>query len=205
MWRRWRPPTVVSCPARHRRSTREAPRLPFPAAPGSSSAAGPQCSRVHSSGSPSVRPSAAGHLPAGGCVVSANHLSGFDAWALAYALQSRRVRYMGKNALFRRPPAGSSCGAWVSFRRVPRGHCAAASSSPPSSPGRRDGRDLPRGRPPPRHRQEAAARGRASRARDRRPARPGRDRRDGRMAPADPLAGGRRWVGRRRRSSWGAR
>jgi 1-acyl-sn-glycerol-3-phosphate acyltransferase len=42
------------------------------------------------------------HLPAGGCVVSANHLSGFDAWALAYALRPRRVWFMGKNDLFRR-------------------------------------------------------------------------------------------------------
>ena len=45
------------------------------------------------------------HLPAGGCVVSANHLSGFDAWALTYTLRPRRVRFMGKNELFRRPLA----------------------------------------------------------------------------------------------------
>jgi 1-acyl-sn-glycerol-3-phosphate acyltransferase len=43
------------------------------------------------------------HLPLGGCVVSANHLSGFDAAALTYALRPRHVRYMGKNGLFRRP------------------------------------------------------------------------------------------------------
>src|SRR5262245_45205256 len=45
------------------------------------------------------------HLPGGGCVVSANHLSGFDAWALVFALRPRQVRFMGKNALFRRPLA----------------------------------------------------------------------------------------------------
>jgi 1-acyl-sn-glycerol-3-phosphate acyltransferase len=45
------------------------------------------------------------HLPPGGCVVSANHLSGFDAWALAYVLRPRTVRFMGKNALFRHPLA----------------------------------------------------------------------------------------------------
>jgi 1-acyl-sn-glycerol-3-phosphate acyltransferase len=49
------------------------------------------------------RPTVVGreHLPADGCVVSANHLSGFDAWALAYALRPRTVRFMGKNGLFR--------------------------------------------------------------------------------------------------------
>jgi len=49
------------------------------------------------------RPTVSGreHLPAGGCVVSANHLSGFDAWALGYALRPRHVRFMGKNGLFR--------------------------------------------------------------------------------------------------------
>lgn len=47
------------------------------------------------------------HVPAGGCVVSANHLSGFDPWALAYVFRSRPVRAMGKNELFRRPLLGS--------------------------------------------------------------------------------------------------
>ena len=46
------------------------------------------------------------HIPAGGCVISANHLSGFDAWALSYTFRGRFLRYMGKNDLFRRPVLG---------------------------------------------------------------------------------------------------
>jgi 1-acyl-sn-glycerol-3-phosphate acyltransferase len=54
------------------------------------------------------RPDVSGreHIPAGGCVISANHLSGFDAWALSYTFRGRFVRYMGKNDLFRRPLLG---------------------------------------------------------------------------------------------------
>ena len=54
------------------------------------------------------RPEVSGreHIPAGGCVVSANHLSGFDSWALSYTFRGRFVRYMGKNDLFRRPLLG---------------------------------------------------------------------------------------------------
>ena len=44
-----------------------------------------------------------GRIPEGGCVISANHLSGFDAWALTYVVRSRPLRSMGKNALFTRP------------------------------------------------------------------------------------------------------
>jgi 1-acyl-sn-glycerol-3-phosphate acyltransferase len=44
------------------------------------------------------------NLPAtGGVVVCPNHLSGFDVFAVAYALAPRRLRTMGKNQLFRRP------------------------------------------------------------------------------------------------------
>jgi len=46
-------------------------------------------------------------VPSGGCVISANHLSGFDAFALLYTVRSRSVRSMGKNDLFRRPLLGS--------------------------------------------------------------------------------------------------
>jgi 1-acyl-sn-glycerol-3-phosphate acyltransferase len=43
------------------------------------------------------------HLPrSGGYVVAPNHLSGFDAVAVAYPLSGRTVRNMGKNQLFRR-------------------------------------------------------------------------------------------------------
>ncbi len=38
----------------------------------------------------------------GGSVVAANHLSGFDIWAVAYSLSSRNVKNMAKNQLFRR-------------------------------------------------------------------------------------------------------
>jgi 1-acyl-sn-glycerol-3-phosphate acyltransferase len=47
------------------------------------------------------------HVPAkGGVVIGPNHLSGFDVFALAYALAPRPVRYMGKNQLFRRRLVG---------------------------------------------------------------------------------------------------
>lgn len=50
-----------------------------------------------------------------GLVVCPNHLSGFDAFAVAYALAPRPVRNMGKNQLFRRRrvgPAVRSLGAF---------------------------------------------------------------------------------------------
>jgi len=40
-------------------------------------------------------------LPTGGCIVAANHLSGLDSLALAYALRPRLFRSMAKNDLFR--------------------------------------------------------------------------------------------------------
>src|SRR6266516_1891029 len=47
------------------------------------------------------------HLPAeGGFVLAANHLSGFDVWALSYALFPRPTRNMAKNQLFKRPLLG---------------------------------------------------------------------------------------------------
>jgi 1-acyl-sn-glycerol-3-phosphate acyltransferase len=46
------------------------------------------------------------HLPRGGFVIAANHLSGWDAVAVAYALAPRPVRNMGKNQLFVRPLLG---------------------------------------------------------------------------------------------------
>jgi 1-acyl-sn-glycerol-3-phosphate acyltransferase len=43
------------------------------------------------------------HVPrSGGYVVAPNHLSGFDAWAVAYPLYSRDLRNMAKNQLFHR-------------------------------------------------------------------------------------------------------
>ena len=47
------------------------------------------------------------HLPhSGGFVLSANHLSGFDVWAVSYALYPRQPRNMAKNELFVRPLLG---------------------------------------------------------------------------------------------------
>jgi len=47
------------------------------------------------------------HLPRdGGFVLSANHLSGFDAWAVSYAIYPRQPRTMAKNQLFARPLLG---------------------------------------------------------------------------------------------------
>ena len=42
------------------------------------------------------------NLPRGGFVLSANHLSGYDGFALAYAVVGRRLRNMAKNELFAR-------------------------------------------------------------------------------------------------------
>src|SRR2546423_10007996 len=54
---------------------------------------------------PRVRGTA--HLPVdGGFVLSANHLSGFDVWAVSYALFPRQARNMAKNQLFERPLLG---------------------------------------------------------------------------------------------------
>jgi 1-acyl-sn-glycerol-3-phosphate acyltransferase len=49
---------------------------------------------------PQVR--GAEHLPSGGFVLAPTHLSGWDIWAVAYALYPRTLRNMGKNQLFRR-------------------------------------------------------------------------------------------------------
>lgn len=46
------------------------------------------------------------HVPSGGFVLSANHLSGFDIWALGYALPERWLRHMAKPQLFARPFVG---------------------------------------------------------------------------------------------------
>jgi 1-acyl-sn-glycerol-3-phosphate acyltransferase len=43
------------------------------------------------------------HLPTGGFVLCANHLSGLDAWALSHPLFPRHPRYMAKAELFRSP------------------------------------------------------------------------------------------------------
>lgn len=42
------------------------------------------------------------HTPSSGFVLSANHLSGFDMWALGYALPERWLRHMAKPQLFER-------------------------------------------------------------------------------------------------------
>jgi 1-acyl-sn-glycerol-3-phosphate acyltransferase len=56
------------------------------------------------------------HVPAdAGFVLCANHLSGFDTFALAYALPRRRLRSMGKPQLFRRPLLGSIVRALGAF------------------------------------------------------------------------------------------
>ena len=47
------------------------------------------------------------HVPrSGGYVAAANHLSGFDIFAIAYVLSGRDLRNMGKNQLFRRTFVG---------------------------------------------------------------------------------------------------
>ena len=50
--------------------------------------------------------SGAHNLPRGGFVLSSNHLSGFDGFALSYAVVGRRLRSMAKNELFARPVLG---------------------------------------------------------------------------------------------------
>ena len=50
--------------------------------------------------------SGASNLPRGGFVLAANHLSGFDGFALSYAVVGRRLRSMAKNELFERPVLG---------------------------------------------------------------------------------------------------
>src|SRR5439155_26672487 len=45
-------------------------------------------------------------LPAGGFVLCANHLSGFDSLAIAHALGARPARSMAKNELFAIPVPG---------------------------------------------------------------------------------------------------
>jgi 1-acyl-sn-glycerol-3-phosphate acyltransferase len=46
------------------------------------------------------------HLPQGGFVLAANHLSGWDSVALAYAVPRRTIRNMAKRQLFVRPLVG---------------------------------------------------------------------------------------------------
>src|SRR5436853_5174916 len=46
------------------------------------------------------------HLPRGAFVLCANHLSGFDSFAVAYALGTRPARSMAKNELFGVPLLG---------------------------------------------------------------------------------------------------
>ena len=47
------------------------------------------------------------HIPRGGVVLAPNHLSGFDAWAVAFPTAPRVIRNMGKVELFRRRLLGS--------------------------------------------------------------------------------------------------
>jgi len=46
------------------------------------------------------------HVPVGGCVLAANHLSGWDSVALGVALPHRTIRNMAKGQLFARPLLG---------------------------------------------------------------------------------------------------
>jgi len=70
------------------------------------------------------------HLPLdGGFVLSANHLSGFDVWAVNYALYPRTLRNMAKNELFARPllgPIVRSLGGFPAHAGTPGGGAAAA-------------------------------------------------------------------------------
>ena len=67
--------------------------------------AGPSRPLIRIAFRPRVR--GAEHLPRrGGFVLAANHLSGFDVWAVSYALYPRQPRGMGKNQLFARPLLG---------------------------------------------------------------------------------------------------
>ena len=67
------------------------------------------------------------HLPCGGFVLCANHLSALDAWALSQPLYPRQPRYMAKAELFRPPLQRllSSAGLFP----VQRGRCSAAEIS----------------------------------------------------------------------------
>ncbi len=73
-----------------------------------------------------------GRVPTGGgFVLCPNHLSGFDMFAVAYALAPRPLRYMGKNQLFARPllgPLVRSLGAFPArdAEEFPGGVAAAA-------------------------------------------------------------------------------
>lgn len=64
------------------------------------------------------------HLPRGGFVLCANHLSALDAWALSQPLYPRQPCYMAKAELFRAPlrPLLSSIGLFP----VQRGRCCSA-------------------------------------------------------------------------------
>jgi 1-acyl-sn-glycerol-3-phosphate acyltransferase len=65
------------------------------------------------------------HIPArGGFVVAANHLSGFDIWAVGYPLSKYRLRNMAKNELFKRRflgPMVRSLGAFPAHDEGPVG------------------------------------------------------------------------------------
>jgi 1-acyl-sn-glycerol-3-phosphate acyltransferase len=53
-----------------------------------------------------LRATGSEHVPDGGCVLAANHVSNFDAWALGIPLYPRRfLRFMAKKELFW-PPLG---------------------------------------------------------------------------------------------------
>jgi len=97
------------------------------------------------------RVSGAEHLPrAGGFVLAANHLSGFDVWAVSYAIYPRQPRNMAKNELFARPllgpvvrslgafPAHGSEGGAVAAAALAakgqRGHHLSGGSAPAARP-----------------------------------------------------------------------
>jgi 1-acyl-sn-glycerol-3-phosphate acyltransferase len=71
------------------------------------------------------------HLPReGGYVLSPNHLSGFDVWAVSYALYPRQPRNMAKKQLFQRPilgPVVRSLGAFPAHAAAGRGGAEEAS------------------------------------------------------------------------------
>lgn len=67
-----------------------------------------------------LRATGSEHVPDGGCVLAANHVSNFDAWALGIPLYPRRfLRFMAKKELFW-PPLGWIVRAGGGFR-VDRG------------------------------------------------------------------------------------
>jgi 1-acyl-sn-glycerol-3-phosphate acyltransferase len=72
------------------------------------------------------------HLPrGGGFVLSPNHLSGFDAWAVSYALYPRQPRNMAKNELFERPLLGPlirSLGAFPAHTEAAGGGASTAAT-----------------------------------------------------------------------------